>query len=196
MSSPFGVPGAKATLALAVLMSVTGIWGVSRSLTQLTSAPGEYEATDPSASPEVAEAGRAFFEPFLESPVSRAVSVANLLASALLLVASFTLTGRARSALFWTTQALWANAAYSLAAAAANIYLFRAHGAELARFFEAMLRAQPSPGPPPPPELAAGVPWLFIALSAIAGALLAALYLGMLRVARRETVQKFVRREA
>ena len=196
MSSPFGVPGAKATLALAVLMSVTGIWGVSRSLTQLTSAPGEYEATDPSASPEVAEAGRAFFEPFLESPVSRAVSVANLLASALLLVASFTLTGRARSALFWTTQALWANAAYSLAAAAANIYLFRAHGAELARFFEAMLRAQPSPGPPPPPELAAGVPWLFIALSAIAGALLAALYLGMLRVARRETVQKFVRRKA
>ncbi|MCZ7681623.1 MAG: hypothetical protein M5U28_23630 [Sandaracinaceae bacterium] len=196
MSSPFGVPGAKATLALAVLMSVTGIWGVSRSLTQLTSAPGEYEATDPSASPEVAEAGRAFFEPFLESPVSRAVSVANLLASALLLVASFTLTGRARSALFWTTQALWTNAAYSLAAAGANIYLFRAHGAELARFFEAMLRAQPSPGPPPPPELAAGVPWLFIALSAIAGALLAALYLGMLRVARRETVQKFVRREA
>lgn len=196
MSSPFGVPGAKATLALAVLMSVIGIWGVSRSLTQLTSAPGGYEATDPSAPPEVAEAGRAFFEPFLESPVSRAVSVANLLASALLLLASFTLTGRARSALFWTTQALWANAAYSLAAAAGNIYLFRAHGAELARFFEAMLRAQPSPAPPPPPELAAGVPWLFIALSAIAGALLAALYLGMLRVARRETVQKFVRREA
>lgn len=196
VSSPFSIPGAKATLLLAITMTLIGFVGISGSLSGLTTSPSELATTDPSAPPEVAAAASAFLQAFLGSPIRKAMSVANLLVSSLLLVASFLMTGRARSALWWTGQALWANVAYSLAAAAGNVYLIHAHRAELLSLVSAMVDAQAAAGDPLPADGAAGVPILFMALSAVAGALLAAIYLGMLRVARRETVQKFVHREA
>lgn len=195
MTSPFSVPGAKATLLLAVTMTLIGFVGISSSVSGLTTSASELAAPDPSAPPEVAAAASAFVEAFLGSPVRKAMSVANLLASALLLIASFCMTGRARSALWWTGQALWTNVGYSLAAAVGNIYLVHTHRAELLALVEAMITAQQAAGEPLPADGAQGVPILFMAMSAMAGALLAAIYLGMLRVARRETVQKFVRRE-
>ncbi len=194
VASPFSIPGAKSTLVLALTMTLFGVVGVGRSSGILTASPGEI-AADPSAPPELAAATTTFAEAFLFSPVQKAAAVANLLVSALLLIASFQMTARARSALWWTSQALWANAAYSLVAAGANIYLFSVHRSALSALAEAMMRAQPG-GEAVPPDGAAGIPVLAMALSAVVGAALAGLYLLMLRVARRESVQKFVRREA
>src|SRR5690606_40246385 len=93
----------------------------------------------------------------------------------------------------WTGQALWANAAYSLGAGAANAYLVQRHARELIRAFEAMAAMDPA-SPPLPPGAADGMPLLVSVAVLVYGAFLAGLYLIMLRVARRESVQRFVQR--
>ncbi|HEY8431949.1 MAG TPA: hypothetical protein VIL20_26410 [Sandaracinaceae bacterium] len=189
MSSPFSVPGAKPTLALALTMTLFGIVGVSSSLNALTASPSEVAVAGPGVAPELTEVTAAI----AREPLWRAVGVANLLVSGLLLVASFLMTGRARSALWWTGQALWANAAYSLGAGAANAYLVHVHAGELIRAVEAMAAMDPA-SPPLPPGAADGMPLLASVAALVYGAFLAGLYLVMLRVARADAVQRFVQR--
>jgi hypothetical protein len=192
VASPFSVPGAKLTLVVALAMTMLGFIGISGSISALTSNVDELVRPDPSAPAEVAEAGEAFLRAFLTSPLRRAMNVANLLASGLLLIASFLLTGRSRSAPWWAAQALWANAIYSLGAGAINVYLVQAYRPELLELVHAILAAQAEPVPT---EGADGLPLLIVAFTIFMHAVFAGLYVLLLRVTRREDVRRFVARE-
>lgn len=195
MPSPFSVPGAKLTLVLALVMTMMGFVGISSSYTALTSDINELVRPDPSAPVEVAEAGEAFLRAFLSSPLRRAVAVANMLASALLLIASFRLTARAASAPWWAAQALWANAVYSLAAGGINAYLVQAHRPQLLELLRAILAAQAATGDPVPTEGVEGMPLLIVVVTIFMHAVFAGLYVLLLRLTRREDVRRFVARE-
>ncbi len=190
MPNPLQVPGAKRTLFLALTMSFIGFVGVTTSITNLLPAHGEAVHSDPSLPPEVQQAVQTVIETFDRAPIHQGVSVANLLASALLLVASFALTGRTRTAMWWVTQALVANALYALAAGAGNAYLVHVHRDTLLALFRAVAVAQSTPldgieAIPP-----------FLMLSTIAFyTFFAGIYLLLLRAARREDVRRFVARE-
>jgi hypothetical protein len=195
VASPFSIPGAKLTLVVALAMTMMGFIGVSLSFSALTSNVDELVRPDPSAPAAVAEAGEAFLRAFLSSPLRRAMLVANLLASGLLLIASFMLTSRARSAPWWAAQALWANAVYSLAAGASNVYLVQAYRPQLLELLRAILAAQAAQGDAVPTGGAEGMPLLIVALTIFMHAVFAGLYVLLLRMTRREDVRRFVARE-
>lgn len=195
MPSPFSVPGAKLTLVVALAMTMLGFVGVSGSISALTTGVDQMVQPDPSLPVEVAEASEAFLRAFLSSPLRRALAVANLLASGLLLIASFLMTSRARSAPWWAAQALWANALYSLAAGALNAYVVQEHRPQLLEMVRAMLAAQAAAGDPVPPGAAEGVPVAIVVFTIFMYAVLAGLYVLLLRVTKREDVRRFVARE-
>jgi len=195
VASPFSVPGAKLTLVVALAMTMLGFIGISGSISALTSNVDQLVRPDPAAPAHVAEAGEAFLRAFLTSPLRRAMNVANLLASGLLLIASFLLTSRSRSAPWWAAQALWANAIYSLGAGAINVYLVQAYRLELLELVHAILAAQAAQGEPVPTEGAEGLPLLIVAFTIFMHAVFAGLYVLLLRVTRREDVRRFVARE-
>lgn len=195
MSSPFSAPGAKLTLFVALTMTMLGFVGLSTSFTMLTTSVDELVRSSPTAPVEVAAASEALWRAFLASPLHRALSVANLLASALLLVASFLMTGRTRSAPWWAGQALWANAAYSLAAGAVNVYLLQAHRPALLALVEAILKAESTMPDPLPTSGVEGIPLTMVVITVFAYTLVAGLYLLLLRATKREDVRRFVSRE-
>jgi hypothetical protein len=194
VSSPFRVPGAKLTLFVALMMTMIGFAGVFGSISALTSSI-DIAYADSATPPEVAAASEAFMRAFLSSPLRRAVAVANLLASGLLVVASFLLTSRSPSAPWWVAQALWANAAYSIGAGAANVYLVQVHRPELMEFLHAALEAQAVAGEPVPASGVDGMPQLIVLFTIGWHVLLAGLYVLLLRLTRRDDVRRFIARE-
>lgn len=177
-------------MVIAIAMSVLGLVGVTTSLSDLVPAPPPPMSTDPSVSIDVQNAARALMEALDGSSIHHALSVANLLVSALLLLASFALTGRTRNAIWWATQALTANALYTLAAGAGNAYLFHAKGELLLALFRAVAVAQSSPLD----GIEIVLPFT-IACTLVFGTLGAAIYLVLLRFARQKDVRRFVARE-
>lgn len=197
VAGPLSIPGAKATLFVSVTMTMLGIWGVVIGYGQLTAPPAEPEPTAELSSPEALEALGTLQEHIRTAPVTRALAAANLLASALMVVGSFLLTARRRSALWWATQALWANIAYAVAAMVGEIVLVFQLRPELQRVFVLVSEAQPAePGAPSPAEVAAVLPYLAAGLVVVLSLFMLAIYFVLMRVSRRADVRAFVTREA
>lgn len=187
-SSPFSAPGAKLTLVVGLTMTFLGFVGVQQGIGILTTHASELTAPAVSPDAEVTAAMTALMQGMATAPLFRALGVANLLASALLIVASLLLTSRARSAFWWATQALWANAAYSLGAAGIHLYLLAVPLWPLVgNLAEALARVPEAPVEP--------IRVAYVVASTLPHLLLAGLYVGLLRLTKREDVHRFVMRE-
>lgn len=195
VSSPLRAPGAKLTLLVGLTMTFLGFVGVSRSLGALTTSPSAMVGTNADA--DVNEAAVALMEALVAAPLWRGLAVANLLVSALLVIASFLLTARARSAPWWAKQALWANAGFSVAAAAIHAYLIETHRGALMAALEAATQAQAAAQGVPPlgSETLEGLRWAAVAMITSVYLGMAALYVGLFLLTRREDVHRFVQRE-
>ncbi len=123
------------------------------------------------------------------SPAMKATFIVNLLASTLLLVASFLILSRRRSALWWTRQALTANAIHAIAFVVGSFYFAQANEAILQDMVNRWAEGsgQGASG--------ASATIAFAAGTMCASALMLGIYAIMLRVARREDVRGFVLRE-
>jgi hypothetical protein len=198
VSSPLGVPGAKLTLFAGGVMSLVGIVGVSQGLAGLVVDPSELSAMAVSPDADFNAALTAVQRALLTGRVAKALSVANLILSALLVVASVRLTTRAPTAFWWAKQALWSNAAYCSAAIVGYAYLFESYP-PLVEAVDALAAANVRLASSPPG--ASEVDPRVFRIAALLGTtahqpLLAAAYLGLLRLLRRDDVKRFVLREA
>lgn len=189
-TGPFRVKGAKATLLVSLGMTMLGFWGVLGSTYRLT-----LRSDDPVvARAYIPREAATDIEPFVEllaaTHLDEAVVVANLLVSVLLIIGSFALSARRRTALWWVRQALLANVLYTVVGTAVEVALF------------AMLTT-PMAALPPPASMAqypditgadVASAWLIFTsvVLVIRGTVLAALYLGLLRVSGRESVRDFI----
>lgn len=191
MSGPLSVPGAKATLFLSLTMTMVGMTGLILSVHLLTMplVPAASTGVDPSIAPAWDGLTRAI----ARSTIPEAVLTANILLSALLVIASFLLTARRATALWWTRQALVAKLLYVLGSAAAWFALSSAVRPELAAYH---LAAMPEQGPeaPRPEEVLAMVPVMWGCLFVLLALFGLAFYFVLLRVSRREDVRAFVER--
>jgi hypothetical protein len=196
VAGPLSVPGAKATLFVSVTMTMLGIWGVVIGYGQLTAPPAEPEPTS-ELSAEALESVGALQEEMRTAPITRALAAANLLASALMVVSSFLLTARRQSAMWWATQALWANIAYALAAMIGHIALLFQLAPQLERLFVLLSEAQPAEqGAPAPADVAGMLPWVGAGLVVLLTLFTLALYFVLMRISRRPDVRSFVTRQA
>jgi hypothetical protein len=181
------------------MMGFVGLLGVSQALGGLSIRTGELTPMALSTDADFNAAMAAFQEALHTAPLARALAVANLLLSLLLVVASLRLAARAPTAFWWSKQALWANALYSLAGVCVHWYLFQSHP-PLIEASEALAAAQVrlagdaslASAADSPPRAVAALPLLGMTA---AQSLLAAVYLGLLRLTRREDVRRFVLRE-
>ncbi len=182
VSKPAIVPGARATLLLSLAMSFIGVTGVVNAYSAVTTSATEIEAA-------VAEQGSNPWSDLLvaqlRSPVMKGVHVANLLASGLLIIASVLLTGRRRSALWWTRQSLVANLLYTLAYTGGMIWFASEHTALIDAFFESQGQT----------EFAESRMLVFGMGTSCGAVLLLGLYAVLLRVSTREDIRGFVNRE-
>ena len=177
VSKPLPVPGARATLLLSLTMSFVGVSGVVQAYAVVTATSEQLAPL--TAEEEVAPWNR-FAVATLTDPVMRGVQVGNLLASALLIIAAVLLTSRRHTALWWTRQALIANALYTLADAAATIHFATLHP-------ELIEQILPQEGLDDPPMLLIfGVTKSFIA------ALVLAFYALLYRASRRADIKAFL----
>ena len=182
MSKAATVPGARATLLLSLAMSFIGVTGVVNAYSLVTASPSDLEAA---AAEQEDNPWNDFAVAAIRSPVMKGVQVANLLASSLLIIGSVLLTGRRRSALWWTRQALVANLLYTLGNAAGTMWFASTHPALVDTLFEAQGQAQLE-----------GPTMLAFGIGTSCGALLLlGLYAILLRVSTREDVRGFVNRE-
>jgi hypothetical protein len=195
-SAPLSRPGAKLTLVLAIFMTLIGFLGVGGSISLLTAQTEGAVAPQGEMSRETQERAEELNRSLFRSPLRKGTAVANLLASALLIIGSFLLTARVRSALWWSTQALIANAIYSVASAVCDVYLVRAHDRELRAVFDSFIADAAQRGEEVPADAAGSLPVIIIAGVIGFGVLQCVLYLGFLRLLKREDVQRFVRRES
>lgn len=191
MSGPLSVPGAKATLFLSLTMTMVGMSGLILSVHLLTMpfVPAAMTGVDPALGPAM----DALSQAIARSTIPEAVLSANVLLSALLVIASFLLTARRASALWWTRQALIAKLLYALGSAAAWFALVAAVRPELAAYH---LATMPEAGPdaPRPEEVVAMVPVMWGCVFTFAALFGLAFYFVLLRVSRREDVRAFVER--
>ncbi|HJL16871.1 MAG TPA: hypothetical protein RMH99_14500 [Sandaracinaceae bacterium LLY-WYZ-13_1] len=186
-SGPLRVPGAKATLVLSMALSVLGFAGVMWSAGLLGYTPGDVSATEgaswPGADPEAAAA---YLDLLVASDLQRGLTVANLILSGLLVVASFLLMLRRSSSLWWTRQALFGNLIYTVAAMAGSIWFHHQHRAALSE-----LAAQMAVNAGAPPE-GAPSPLGFAAKDICFGVILIGAYVLLVRLTRRPSVRDFV----
>ncbi len=188
---PLSLPGAKLTLALSLTMTLVGFFGLSGSLSALTSSGDELAegVVTPIQAPML-ELSRAA----VDSPMRKALAVGNLLASGLLLVASFLLTARSGSGLWWARQACYANLLYSLASAVVGVLFIQKERALFMAVIQAQTLEAASESGVPPPDLSVLLP-IFMAAAILFALFMCAIYGGMLRISRREDVRRFVQRE-
>ncbi len=195
MAGPLSVRGAKATLLISLTMSVLGFTGAANGLAVLRMEPA-YVQADPGVPEDGAAAAAELATLLARSPLLKGWAVANLLSSALLVVASFTFTARRRTALWWGKQALLASVAFTAGSIALYFWFASANDPGLSELLarlanaEAEMRGQP---PPPPSEVA---PSLVIASMFSCGSgLLLGVYALLARGLRSEDVRAFVMRE-
>lgn len=189
------VKGAKPALLLSIAMTFLSFNGIAFSYGQLNApAAPDQDITAPPTSEQAAT--EQLYAAISAAPVARGLAVANLLASALLLVGSLMITARNRSAHWWVSQALLANLAYSLAATVGAVYIVSGLRPEI----EALMtltaaRQQAAQGAPTAAEVAQMAemgPWVFGAMTLLACLALVCLYLVLIRVSRRADVREFL----
>jgi hypothetical protein len=195
VTSPLSAPGAKLTLFVGLTMSFVGFVGVSRSMGALTAGAAELAPAGGIAA--VDRAAVALMEALIAAPLWRVLSIANLLASGLLIVASLFMTARAKAAPWWAAQALLGNVGYSLVSAVAQPYLLEAHRPMVMAALEAAAEAQSAAQGVPPlgTQTLEGLWWTFLGVTVLVYLLMAAFYFGLFRLTRRKDVLSFVQRE-
>ena len=198
--------GARRALLLAILLMTLGTIGAAGAFTRLSSDAAELTqgrmADDPSVDAEVAGFNRRLAELELGSVTRRAFAGANLLVCAMLAVASVMVIARRKSALWFTTQTLYANLLWTLGDAATSIDLLRSHGRELIPLLDAQLQAQLAAGVRDGSFSEADVDGFgytgehmllgFMIAAGLRGLLMVIAYLWMLRSLRREDVRSFL----
>jgi hypothetical protein len=140
----------------------------------------------PAVSPE---ASAALMELMVSSPIRRGMAVADLLVSALLVVASFVLMLRRPSAVWWAKQALLGNLLYTPASMAGSIWFYVRNEAAARDIMSQLAEAQAAAAGAPaaePPAIA------FATGDVCVGFVMLGVYLLLLRVARRADVAEFV----
>ena len=192
-SGPLRVPGAKATLLLSLGMTMLGFWGALGSAYQL-SGQVPPPASGQEVSPEVAAQIDRIAEEVRASHLDEGAAVANLLASALLIIGSLLLSARRATALWWTGHALLANILYTIGVTGVQLMQLQQFGSPF------VLLAIAQQGPLPEGVTEADLASVMISLAGgfivLVGLALIGAYLLLARLARREDVGRFVRREA
>ena len=186
VAGPLSAPGAKATLALSMALSVLGFGGLIWSWNFLGHTPGtalpEQDGLLPSADPE---ASAALLELWVRSPLQRGLKVANLLVSGLLVVASYVLMLRRPSARWWVTQALGGKILHTLASMVTSLWFYARHEAAVNEIFAEQVAAADAAGGG---SLAMGI----AAGEFCFGFAMLGVYVLLLWVSRRDDVRAFV----
>ena len=193
---PLSIPGAKATLLLSVLMTMMGTSGMVMGYVQLgldarqvEAAPGEAPLPE-----ELRAEAQAIQDEIRASTVPQAVGAGNIVVSLLLVIASFLLTARHASALWWTSQALIANVFYAVGAGAAQVWQIQQWGARLTALFVATADEGGQFTPEQVQSLEA-LPTFGSCLAVVVPLLTCIVYGVLWRISRRPTVRAFVLRE-
>lgn len=194
MSGPFSAPGAKLTLAISLAMSVLGITGVANGVAFLRAQP-EQDVVQPDVPPEAAEAAGELANMVIGSPALKASAVGNLLASALLVLASFLLTARRPSALWWAQQALVANVLYTLGSVGATLWFLQSNADQIGDIMQRVAAAQSAEGGEAAASTQSPSALALASVLACVGALTLGVYLLLLKGIRREDVRSFVEAE-
>lgn len=186
MAGPLSNPGARATLAVSLTMSLFGVTGVATGLAWLRMEPRQPIQLPP----EAAEATQQAMELMVDSPMLTGAAVGNVLASALLVIASFLLTARRPSALWWAQQALVVNVVYTLGRLAAwGVFLY-AESDTLYEITARQIAAQVEAGAEPMSD-DPGI-WQMITALSVLTVLMCAMYTLMLRRVGRDDVRTFI----
>lgn len=188
-AGPLSVPGAKATLVLSVTLSILGLGGVMWSWAFLEYAPGTEMSSEGALLPsENREAAAALMDVMVRSPVRRGLAVANLLVSALLVVASFMLMLRRPSGLWWAKQALLGNLLYTPIAVVGSVWFYATNETTTREIMMRLTEAQGT-------ELAGGAEPSAMGLAVgdlCLGTVMIGVYLSLLRMTRRGDVRAFM----
>ncbi len=130
--------------ALLLVLSSVGACGLSGALGGMQAAPPSVDVGGESstATGDGEAAARVLVQTFWEAPARRPLVVANLLLSALLLVAAGSWALLRPSAPWWTGQAVVANAMWTLLDVGHQGWLLMQHRVRLAPLFDSELRAR------------------------------------------------------
>ncbi|HBQ18287.1 MAG: hypothetical protein RLO52_31435 [Sandaracinaceae bacterium] len=190
MATPLSLPGAKATLILSLSMTVLGVAGVAIGYGELTGGAMALEAP-PGASEAAREAAARLEEGLRGDPIGHALGAANLVVSGLLVLASFMLTLRRKTALWWAGQAVAANALFAIAKPVARCATLLPFAAELVA-----LQDDPTLTTFPAETVTAMMQGALAGWFVLEALILLAIYFILFRLSRREAVRAFVTREA
>lgn len=212
-SSPPPARAARATVFLTFLLICMGTVGLGNSLMSLQAAEPERQTVAPqatqagprppatSAAVSLAreESRRALAASLWQAPGRRALDVANLLASGLLVLAGSMLLVRRPEAPWWITQAAVLNMLWSVAQTAAIAHGVGRSAASLAPVFEREVAARfaaLSPGAAQPAALPLSglqVVWSYVAVVLVIGLVRVAVYAWLLSRARRPDLSAYLR---
>ncbi len=134
--------GRRGMLLLMLVLSTFGACGLTGSVGALSAPPPALDSSVEQAAGDGEAASRALVEAFWEAPARKALAVANLLLSVLLLVASGSWALLRASAPWWTRQAVAANALWTVADAGQQLWVLHEGRDVLLPLLEAELRAQ------------------------------------------------------
>lgn len=186
VAGPLSRPGARATLAISLAMSLFGVVGVAVSMSWIRAEPRQPAELPPAVAETTLEALQVMFD----SPMLTGAAVGNVLASGLLVFASFLLTARRPSALWWAQQALVVNVVYTFGRLVAVLVFYRAQADTLTEIMTRQIAAQIEAGLDP---ITTDVSvWPSIVAISVLTVLMCALYGLMLRRVRRDDVRTFI----
>ncbi|MEC7521060.1 MAG: hypothetical protein VYE22_14385 [Myxococcota bacterium] len=189
MATPLSLPGAKATLILSLAMTVLGVAGVASGYGELAGPAVALEA--PAGASEAARAAAdTVRETLTGHPLVRGLGAANLVVSALLVLASFTLTLRRPTALWWCQQAIVANALFAIGKPIVRVMTLLPLASELVA-----IQDDPSLTAFPAEMVTSAMQGGLTGWFVLEALILLAVYFILFRLARRDTVRAFVSRE-
>lgn len=189
VATPLSLPGAKATLILSLSMTALGVAGVASGYAEVTRGAMPLEAPA-GASPAAREAAERLEEGLRDSQLGHAVGAANLVVSGLLVLASFMLTLRRQTALWWAAQAVAANALFAIAKPVARCATLLPFAADLVA-----LQDDPTLATFPEETVTAMMKGALAGWFVFEALILLAIYFILYRLTRRETVRAFVTRQ-
>jgi hypothetical protein len=195
--------GARPAMLLAIGLSTFGIVGMGLGVTQLQSRHVEsdlaLQAQSDEAVPQATLAfGRELNRVIYKTSIRKALALANILASLLLVIASGAVALRRRSARWWVTQAVIANIVWTCGNVVGTIIVLREASHDLGPLFREHMRVSAeAAGDVVPPGLNGDeVLYLFGSMVVLSALIAIPAYLLMYRLSRRDDVGSFLAEHA
>jgi hypothetical protein len=166
-----------------------GTCGLSRGLSGLSEPRTERVSANVEGNRELAgeEAAKALLNALERAPLRRPVAAANVVVSALLLIAAFTLMTGRQAAAWWCTHALVANLLWTIVDAGVQVTRLHAEMGALGEVLERDMQARIAGAPELMAPTGPQVVWMWMGLLAAAGVLRCAVYgLALWRIRRAD----------